>query len=68
MGSPVVLHITNIENPLCIECEKSLSGQVEELAALKALDTNVQIVTLNLRKNPYSMDGRELAQTCWEVI
>ena len=67
MGSPVVLHITNIENPLCIECEKSLSGQVEELAALKALDTNVQIVTLNLRKNPYSIDGRELAQTWWEV-
>ncbi|WP_320353064.1 cytochrome c biogenesis CcdA family protein [Methanothrix soehngenii] len=63
----MVLHITNIENPLCIECEKSLSGQVEELAALKALDTNVQIVTLNLRKNPYSIDGRELAQTWWEV-
>ena len=66
-GSPVVLHITNIENPLCIECEESLVGQVEELAALKALDPNVQIVTLNLRKNPYSMDGRELAQTWWEV-
>lgn len=67
LGSPVVLHITNIENPLCIECEKSLLGQVEELAALKAADPNVQIVTLNLRKNPYSMDGRELAQTWWEV-
>ena len=67
MGSPVVLHITNIENPLCIECEKSLSGQVEELAALKASYPNVQIVTLNLRKNPYSIDGRELAQTWWEV-
>ncbi|WP_348305494.1 cytochrome c biogenesis protein [Methanothrix sp.] len=67
LGSPVVLHISNIENPLCIECEKSLLGQVEELAALKAADPNVQIVTLNLRKNPYSMDGRELAQTWWEV-
>ncbi len=66
-GSPVVLHITNIENPLCIECEESLVGQVEELAALKASDPSVQIVTLNLRKNPYSMDGRELAQTWWEV-
>lgn len=66
-GSPVVLHITNIENPLCIECEESLQGQVEELAALKALHPDVQIVTLNLRKNPYSMDGRELAQTWWEI-
>ena len=66
-GSPVVLHITNIEDPLCIECEESLQGQVQELAALKASDPSVQIVTLNLRKNPYSMDGRELAQTWWEV-
>ena len=66
-GSPVVLHITNIEDPLCIECEESLLGQVKELAALKAMHPEVQIVTLNLRKNPYSMDGRELAQTWWEV-
>jgi len=66
-GSPVVLHITNIEDPLCIECEESLLGQVEELAALKAMHPDVQIVTLNLRKNPYSMDGRELAQSWWEV-
>ncbi len=66
-GSPVVLHITNIENPLCIECEESLVGQVKELAALKASDPSVQIVTLNLRKNPYSMDGRELAESWWEV-
>ena len=66
-GSPVILHITNIENPLCIECEESLKGQVEELEALKSIDPDAQIVTLNLRKNPYSMDGRELAETWWET-
>lgn len=66
-GAPLVLHITNIEVPLCIECEKSLQGQVEELARLMAMDPKVQIVTLNLRKNPYSKDGKSLAEKWWKV-
>ncbi len=66
-GAPVVLHITNIEVPLCRECEKSLKGQVQELARLKAISPGVQIVTLNLRKNPYSEDGRTLANNWWKV-
>ncbi len=66
-GAPVVLHITNIEIPLCRECEKSLKGQVQELARLKAISPGVQIVTLNLRKNPYSEDGRTLASNWWKV-
>ena len=66
-GSPVVLHITNIEIPLCVECEEHLQGQVEELVRLKALDPKAQIVTLNLRKNPYSKDGRTLAESWWNV-
>ena len=66
-GAPLVLHITNIEVPLCVECEKSLQGQVEELARLMAMDPKVQIVTLNLRKNPYSRDGRSLAEKWWKV-
>jgi len=66
-GASVVLHITNIEIPLCLDCEKSLRGQVEELARLKALFPGVQIVTLNLRKNPYSEGGRSLAENWWQV-
>ncbi|MGV8174441.1 MAG: cytochrome c biogenesis protein CcdA [Methanothrix sp.] len=66
-GSPLILHITNIEVPLCIECEKSLKGQVEELARLKATHPDVHIATLNLRKNPYSMDGKSLAEGWWKV-
>ena len=66
-GAPVVLHITNIEIPLCRDCEKSLRGQVKELARLKAISPGVQIVTLNLRKNPYSEDGRSLANNWWKV-
>ncbi len=66
-GAPLILHITNIEIPLCVECEKSLKGQVEELAKLKALDPQAQIITVNLRKNPYSRDGRSLAESWWKV-
>ena len=66
-GSPLILHITNIEIPLCVECEKSLKGQVEELARLMVIDPSTQIVTLNLRKNPYSKDGKSLAEKWWKV-
>jgi cytochrome c-type biogenesis protein len=66
-GAPLVLHITNIEVPLCVECEESLKGQVQELARLMASDPKIQIVTLNLRKNPYSRDGRALAEKWWKV-
>jgi cytochrome c-type biogenesis protein len=66
-GESLVLHITNIEIPLCRECETHLKDQLKELAALKAADPNVQIVTLNLRKNPYSRDGRSLAEGWWKV-
>jgi cytochrome c-type biogenesis protein len=66
-GSPLILHITNIEVPLCVECERSLQGQIYELASLRDTHPAVQIVTLNLRKNPYSRDGRSLAEKWWKV-
>jgi cytochrome c-type biogenesis protein len=66
-GEPAIIHITNIEIPICIECEKDLRSQVSELARLKATYPDTQIVTINLRKNPYSMDGRSLAQKWWQA-
>ncbi len=66
-GAPLILHITNIEIPLCVECEESLKGQVEELAKLKALHPEVQLATVNMRKNPYSRDGKSLAEKWWKV-
>ncbi|MEI8004396.1 MAG: cytochrome c biogenesis protein, partial [Methanothrix sp.] len=66
-GSPLILHITNIEIPLCVECEESLKGQVEELAKLKAAHPEVQIATINMRKNSYSRDGLSLAEKWWKV-
>ena len=66
-GEPAIIHITNIEIPICRECEKDLRSQVSELAKLKAAYPDTQIITINLRKNPYSMDGRSLVQKWWQV-
>jgi len=66
-GSPSIIHVTNVEKPVCRECEKSLKGQLKELERLKAQHPEVQLVTLNLRKNPYSDDGKTLAQSWWKV-
>jgi cytochrome c-type biogenesis protein len=66
-GDPAIIHITNIEIPICRECEKDLRSQVSELAKLKAAYPDTQIITINLRKNPYSMDGRSLVQKWWQV-
>jgi len=66
-GSAVLLHITNIENPLCRECEHALNAQIVELEKLKQKDPSAEIITLNVRKNPYSKDGRVLAEAWWSV-
>jgi len=66
-GAPLILHITNIETPLCMECEEALKSQVEELSRLKEEHPESEIVTINLRKNPYSKDGRSLSESWWNV-
>ena len=66
-GEVVLLHITNIENPLCRECEHILNVQTRELSRLKQKDPGINIITLNVRKNPYSDDGRALAKEWWNI-
>jgi cytochrome c-type biogenesis protein len=66
-GEAVLLHITNIENPLCRECENALNAQTRELSLLKQKDLGINIITLNVRKNSYSMDGRALAKDWWNI-
>jgi cytochrome c-type biogenesis protein len=66
-GKALLLQITNIENPLCRECELSLNAQTRELQRLKEKDPTAQIITLNLRKNSYSEDGRTLVGLWWNI-
>ncbi|HDS58761.1 MAG TPA: cytochrome c biogenesis protein [Thermoplasmatales archaeon] len=67
-GNVTILHVQNFENPICIECEKELRGQIEALAELAAREqTNLTIVTLNLRKNPSSDDGKTLAERWYDI-
>lgn len=67
LGQPVILHITNIENPLCRECENSLREQIRELSLLLQNDSKISIITLNIRKNPYSQNGRTLVKDWWNI-
>jgi cytochrome c-type biogenesis protein len=66
-GEVVLLHITNIENPLCRECENALNAQTRQLSLLAQKDSGINIITLNVRKNPYSKDGRALAGAWWNI-
>ena len=62
-GKVTILHFTQLENPLCIECEDSIEAQIEELETLAASNNSqMEIVTVNIRKNPYSEDGWSMAQ------
>ena len=66
-GEAVLLHITNIENPLCRECEHALNAQTSQLSLLAKKDPGINIITLNVRKNPYSKDGPTLAKAWWNI-
>jgi len=66
-GEVVLLHITNIENPLCRECENALSAQTRQLSLLAQKDPGINIITLNVRKNSFSTDGRTLAKDWWNI-
>ncbi len=65
-GEVVLLHVTNIENPLCRECEHALNAQTSQLSLL-AQDPSINIITLNVRKNPYSKDGPTLVKAWWNI-
>jgi cytochrome c-type biogenesis protein len=60
-GKVVILHFTGVENPLCIECLEEMEGQIHELEKLAQSSDNVSIITVNIRKNPSSVSGYEMA-------
>lgn len=64
---PSLLYITNIESPICRECEEVLSAQTSEIARLAAEHSDADIITINIRKNPYSANGSSLALSWWGV-
>ena len=61
-GTVTILHFTGLESPLCIECEKEMKDQLVELETLAQSVDNVSIITVNIRKNPYSGSGRDIAE------
>lgn len=67
-GKVTIIHFTQLENPICIECEDSMRTQIEELETLvSANDSRFEVITVNIRKNPYSEDGWSMAQEWYGV-
>jgi len=60
-GKVVILHFTGVENPLCIECLEEMEGQIHELEKLAKSSDNISIITINIRKNPSSTSGYNMA-------
>jgi cytochrome c-type biogenesis protein len=63
IGKVVILHFTGVETPLCIECLEEMEGQIHELETLSKSSENISIITINIRKNPSSISGKEMAET-----
>jgi len=61
-GNITFLHFTSLETPLCIECLKEMKGQIVELEKLISSDENIKLITINIRKNPYSDTGIVMAE------
>ena len=65
-GKVTIIQVTQVESPVCIECEEHMREQTRELEELSG-DSDVSIITLNIRKNLYSEDGWSLARDWWGV-
>ncbi|MFO7676915.1 MAG: cytochrome c biogenesis protein CcdA [Thermoplasmatota archaeon] len=63
----VILHFTQLEEPVCIECLKEMKGQIEELKNLADSNIHATIITINIRQNPYSKTGVEMAALDFNV-
>ena len=62
-GNVVILHITGLETPLCIECLEEMKGQIVELEKLASSnEKNATIITINIRKNSFSDSGKVMAE------
>ena len=66
-GDVILLHFTGLETPLCIECFDEMKGQIQELENLSQLKVNTTIITINIRKNPFSDSGMMMAESDFGV-
>jgi cytochrome c-type biogenesis protein len=61
-GYVIIIHFTGLENPLCIECLEEMESQIKEFEKLSTSEINATLITINIRKNPYSDSGLEMAE------
>jgi len=66
-GNVTLLHFTGLETPLCIECEEEMTQQLEQIESLIESNTDVKIITINIRKNPFSESGKDIAENDYNI-
>ena len=67
-GNVTFLHFTQLENPLCLECEEYMIGQMQAFQRIADNSSEgIEIITLNIRKNAYSDDGLSIASNVFGV-
>jgi len=66
-GDVTLIHLTGLETPLCIECEEEMIGQLRQLENLSKINDDVKIITINIRKNPYSTTGISIAEKTYGI-
>ncbi len=66
-GEVVILHFTGLETPLCLECEQEMKDQLKELESIESTANNISIITINIRKNPYSESGKDIAEDDYKI-
>jgi len=66
-GEVVFLHFMGLETPLCLECEQEMKDQLRELETLDSIANNISIITVNIRKNPYSESGKDIAEDDFKI-
>ncbi|KYK23084.1 hypothetical protein AYK24_01330 [Thermoplasmatales archaeon SG8-52-4] len=66
-GNVTLLHFTGLETPLCIECEEEMTQQLEQIESLLKSKNDVKIITINIRKNPFSESGKDIAENDYNI-
>ncbi|MEM4276074.1 MAG: cytochrome c biogenesis protein [Thermoplasmata archaeon] len=67
-GKVTLVHFTQLETPLCTECERFMHDQISQLERL--VDSgmpDLEVITINIRKNPYSEEGWRMAEEWYGV-
>ena len=66
-GEKLLIHFTNLETPLCLECAEIMEKQTRVISKLVESDSDINVITINIRTNDGSEEGWVLAKRYWNI-